>query len=256
LRRAGAEVVAVLADKPDGTNINDHCGSTHPATLQAVVRDTGADAGLALDGDADRVIAVDETGTVVDGDQMIAALALDRMARGVLAGGTVVVTVMTNLGFHLAMADHGVSVHTTAVGDRYVLEALDRGHWCLGGEQSGHVIFRDLATTGDGMLTGLQLLDAVVRSRSRLAELVGRAMVRLPQVLRNVRVDHPDRLAAAGEVWAAVRAVEASFGARGRVVLRGSGTEPVIRVMVEAPTHEEAEAAAAHLAEAVVCHLG
>ncbi|MGH9125221.1 MAG: phosphoglucosamine mutase [Acidimicrobiales bacterium] len=256
LRRAGADVVAVLADQPDGTNINEHCGSTHPAALQAVVRDTGADAGLALDGDADRVIAVDHTGTVVDGDQMIAALALDRMARGSLVGDTVVVTVMTNLGFHLAMAEHGVTVHTTAVGDRYVLEALDRGGWSLGGEQSGHVIFRDLATTGDGMLTGLQLLDVVARSGERLAELAGRAMVRLPQVLRNVAVDHPDRLAAAAEVWDEVKAVEAAFGERGRVVLRGSGTEPVIRVMVEAPTHEEADLAARRLAAVVARHLG
>ncbi len=133
LRRAGAEVLAVLADQPDGTNINDRCGSTYPAGLQAAVLETGADAGLALDGDADRVIAVDHTGSVVDGDQMIAALALDRLARGALAGGTVVVTVMTNLGFHLAMAGHGVTVHTTPVGDRYVLEALERGGWSLGG---------------------------------------------------------------------------------------------------------------------------
>ncbi len=135
--QAGAEVVAVLADQPDGTNINDRCGSTYPAALQAAVVATGADAGLALDGDADRVIAVDHTGAVVDGDQMIAALALDRMARGALAGGTVVVTVMTNLGFHLAMAEHGVAVHTTPVGDRHVLEALDRGGWSLGGRAVG-----------------------------------------------------------------------------------------------------------------------
>ena len=258
LRQAGAEVVAVLGDRPDGTNINDRCGSTDPSSLQAAVVDAEADAGLALDGDADRVIAVDHTGAVVDGDQMIAALALDRMARGALAGGTVVVTVMTNLGFHLAMQEHGVAVHTTPVGDRHVLEALDRGGWSLGGEQSGHVIFRDLATTGDGVLTGLQLLDAVVRSGRSLRELSGRAMVRLPQVLRNVRVSHPgglDEPEAAG-VWAEVKAVEAAFGDRGRVVLRGSGTEPLIRVMVEAPSHEEAEAAAGRLAEAVAQALG
>jgi phosphoglucosamine mutase len=258
LRQAGADVVAVLGDRPDGTNINDRCGSTDPSSLRAAVVGAGADAGLALDGDADRVIAVDHTGAVVDGDQMIAALALDRMARGALAGGTVVVTVMTNLGFHLAMAEHGVTVHTTPVGDRHVLEALDRGGWSLGGEQSGHVIFRDLATTGDGMLTGLQLLDAVVRSGRPLRELAGRAMVRLPQVLRNVRVSHPgglDEPEAAG-VWEEVKAVEAGFGDRGRVVLRGSGTEPLIRVMVEAPTHDEAEAAAGRLAEAVAEALG
>ncbi len=256
LRMAGADVVAVLANQPDGTNINERCGSTYPAGLQAAVVEAGADVGLALDGDADRVIAVDHTGSVVDGDQMIAALALDRMARGELAGATVVVTVMTNLGFHLAMADHGVAVHTTPVGDRYVLEALDRGGWSLGGEQSGHVIFRDLATTGDGMLTGLQLLDAVARAGRSLASLAGDAMVRLPQVLRNVPVAHPGGLADAAEVWAEVEAVEASFGDRGRVVLRGSGTEALVRVMVEAPTHAEAEAAAARLAHAVAQAIG
>jgi phosphoglucosamine mutase len=256
LRMAGADVVAVLADHPTGTNINDRCGSTYPAGLQAAVVETGADAGLALDGDADRVIAVDHTGSVVDGDQMIAALALDRMARGELTGATVVVTVMTNLGFHLAMAEHGVGVHTTPVGDRYVLEALDRGGWSLGGEQSGHVIFRDLATTGDGVLTGLQLLDAVVRSGRPLASLAGGAMVRLPQVLRNVPVANPSGLAGAAGVWAEVKAVEAGFGDRGRVVLRGSGTESLVRVMVEAPTHAEAEAAAARLADAVAQAIG
>ena len=256
LRRAGAEVVAVLADQPDGTNINAGCGSTDPTALQAAVLATSADAGLAFDGDADRVIAVDHTGSVVDGDQMIAALTLDRMALGVLRGGTVVVTVMTNLGFHLAMAEHGVTVHTTPVGDRHVLEALDRGGWSLGGEQSGHVIFRDLATTGDGVLTGLQLLDAVVRTGRPLAELTGGAMQRLPQVLRNVPVAHPGGLLAAAHVWDEVKEVEAGFGDRGRVVLRGSGTEPLVRVMVEAPTHAEAEAAAARLAAAVAQAIG
>jgi phosphoglucosamine mutase len=256
LRRAGANVVAVLADRPDGSNINERCGSTYPAALQAAVVATGADVGLALDGDADRVIAVDHRGAVVDGDQMIAALVLDRMARGALVGETVVVTVMTNLGFHLAMAEHGVAVHTTPVGDRNVLEALDRGGWSLGGEQSGHVIFRDLATTGDGVLTGLHLLDAVVRAGQPLAALAGAAMERLPQVLRNVPVAHPGGLDGAAGVWAEVKAVEARFGDRGRVVLRGSGTEPLVRVMVEAPTHAEAEAAAAHLADVVTRAIG
>jgi phosphoglucosamine mutase len=256
LRRAGAEVVAVLSDQPDGTNINAGCGSTDPRALQAAVLETGADAGLAFDGDADRVIAVDHAGSVVDGDQMIAALTLDRMARGVLRGGTVVVTVMTNLGFHLAMAEHAVTVHTTPVGDRHVLEALDRGGWSLGGEQSGHVIFRDLATTGDGVLTSLHLLDAVVRTGRPLAELTGGAMTRLPQVLRNVPVAHPGGLLGAARVWDEVKEVEAGFGDHGRVVLRGSGTEPLVRVMVEAPTQAEAEAAAARLAAAVAQAIG
>jgi len=256
LRLAGAEVVAVLGDRPDGTNINAGCGSTAPGALQAAVVESGADAGLAFDGDADRVIAVDHRGAIVDGDQMIAALTLDRMARGLLVGGTVVVTVMTNLGFHLAMAERGVAVHTTPVGDRHVLEALDRGGWCLGGEQSGHVIFRDLATTGDGVLTGLQLLDAVVRQGRPLAELAAEAMTRLPQVLRNVPVSRPRGLADAAAVWDEVKAVERGFGDRGRVVLRGSGTEPLVRVMVEAPTHAEAEAAASRLADAVALAIG
>ncbi len=260
LRAAGADVVAVLADQPNGTNINDGCGSTHPGALQAAVVATGADVGLALDGDADRVIAVDHTGSIVDGDQMIAALALDRMARGVLVGGAVVVTVMTNLGFHLAMADHGVAVHTTPVGDRHVLEALDRGGWSLGGEQSGHVIFRDLATTGDGVLTDRALparpCRAPGRSGRSLAEVAGGAMVRLPQVLLNVPVGHPGGLAGAAGVWAEVEAVKAGFCGQGRVVLRGSGTEPLVRVMVEAPTHAEAEAAAVRLADAVTHAIG
>ena len=256
LRRAGAEVVAVLAADPDGRNINDGCGSTHPAGLQAEVVASGADVGLAFDGDADRVIAVDHTGAVVDGDQLIALCALDLRGRGRLAADTVVVTVMTNLGFRLAMGRHGISVHETQVGDRYVLEALDAGGWSLGGEQSGHVIFRDLATTGDGVLTGLQLLDLVLRSGRPLAELAAEAMVRLPQVLRNVRVADRDGLASAESVWAEVADAEGALGGSGRVLLRASGTEPLVRVMVEAPTSGEAEAVAERLVGAVTRALG
>jgi phosphoglucosamine mutase len=256
LRRAGAEVVAVLAADPDGRNINDGCGSTHPAGLQVEVVASGADVGLAFDGDADRVIAVDHTGAVVDGDQLIALCALDLRGRGRLAGDTVVVTVMTNLGFRLAMERHGISVHETQVGDRYVLEALDAGGWSLGGEQSGHVIFKDLATTGDGVLTGLQLLDLVLRSGRPLAELAAEAMVRLPQVLRNVRVADRDGLASADSVWAEVADAEGTLGGAGRVLLRASGTEPLVRVMVEAPTSREAEAVAERLVGAVTRALG
>jgi phosphoglucosamine mutase len=215
------------------------------------VVDHGADVGLAFDGDADRVIAVDHTGAIVDGDQLIALCALDLRERGRLVADTVVVTVMTNLGFRLAMEEHGIRVHETQVGDRYVLEALDAGGWSLGGEQSGHVIFRDLATTGDGVLTGLQLLDLMCRKGQPLAELAGRAMVRLPQVLRNVRVADLDRLDGAESVWDAVAAVQAYLGSTGRVLLRSSGTEPLVRVMVEAPTEAEAEAATDRLVEAV-----
>ncbi|MCU1448465.1 MAG: phosphoglucosamine mutase, partial [Acidimicrobiales bacterium] len=254
LRRLGADV-DVLFDAPDGTNINDRCGSTHPQALQAAVTERGADAGLALDGDADRVLAVDHTGALVDGDQIIAACALDLRERGTLKDDTVVVTVMTNLGFRLAMEEHGIHVVETPVGDRNVLEALESGGWTLGGEQSGHVIFRDVATTGDGVLTGIQLLDAVVRSGRPLAELVS-AMTRLPQVLRNVRVTTRDGLAGAAGFWAEVRAVEADLGERGRVLVRPSGTEPVVRVMVEAPTNARAEQAAEHLCGALAEALG
>ena len=246
----GAQV-RVIGAEPDGTNINDGCGSTHPEALQRVVVEDGADVGLAFDGDADRVVAVDHEGRVVDGDHLIALCALDLRERGRLRGDTVVVTVMTNLGFRLAMTAQGIEVHETQVGDRYVLEALEKGGWSLGGEQSGHVIFRDLATTGDGLLTGVQLVDLVRRSGRPLAELAAGAMTRLPQVLRNVRVADRDALADATAVWDEVAAVEADLDGSGRVLLRPSGTEPVVRVMVEAADAERAEAAAARLVAAV-----
>jgi phosphoglucosamine mutase len=248
-RRLGAEV-AVINDRPDGTNINDGCGSTHPQALQQAVVAAGADAGLAFDGDADRVLAVDHTGELVDGDQMMAICAIDLHERGELVGDTVVVTVMTNLGFRLAMADHDISVVDTQVGDRYVLEAMEDGGYSLGGEQSGHVIFRRLATTGDGLLTGLLLLDAVRRSGRPMAELAA-VMTRLPQVLRNVRVSSRDGLDGATHLWDEVAKVEAELAGRGRVLLRPSGTEPLVRVMVEAPTAAAADAAATRLVSAV-----
>jgi phosphoglucosamine mutase len=256
LRDAGADVIAVLADEPDGTNINDGCGSTDPSRLQAAVTELGADVGLAFDGDADRVIAVDHTGAIVDGDQLIALFALDLRERGRLADDTVVVTVMTNLGFRLAMEQYGIQVEVTQVGDRYVLEALDRGGWSLGGEQSGHVIFRDLATTGDGVLTGLQLLDLVARRGRTLGDLAADAMVRLPQVLHNIRVADRKGLAGAASIWDEVAEVEAGLGHSGRVLLRSSGTEPLVRVMVEAPTEAEAQAAAGRIVQAVTQALG
>ncbi len=247
--RLGAEVT-VINDRPDGCNINDRCGATHPETLRLAVVDAGADAGLAFDGDADRLIAVDHTGTVVDGDHILAICARDLRDRGLLRDDTVVVTVMTNLGFHLAMAEQGIAVVTTPVGDRYVLGALDERGWSLGGEQSGHVIFPDLATTGDGVLTGLVLLDVVARRGQTLADLATDAMTRLPQVLVNVRVGGSGAEAAA-RIAAEAEEADARLGATGRVLVRASGTEPVVRVMVEAATHDEAEAVAKALVAAL-----
>jgi len=254
-RQAGAEVL-VLSAQPDGCNINDRCGSTFPQRLQAAVVEAGADAGLALDGDADRVVAVDHLGHLVDGDHLIAICAIDLRDLGRLRDDTVVVTVMANLGFRLGMRAAGIAVHETPVGDRAVLEALAAGHWSLGGEQSGHVIFSDLATTGDGMLTGLQLLEVMARRGRPLAELAASSMTRLPQVLRSVRVARPSQLEGAAALWDAVRDVEAELAGQGRVLLRASGTEPVVRVMVEAATEEHAARAADRLADLVARALG
>jgi phosphoglucosamine mutase len=249
LRRTGAEVVAIH-DRPDGRNINAGCGATDTTSLSQAVRAHGADLGLALDGDADRLVAVDHTGALVDGDHIIAICAIDLHARGRLRDDTVVVTVMTNLGFRLGMEAAGIKVIETAVGDRYVLEALDAGNLSLGGEQSGHIIFRDLATTGDGLLTGVILCDAVVRSGRPLAELAAAAMTRLPQVLVNVPVGSP-MPDAATRIADAIDAAEHELAGAGRVLVRPSGTEPVVRVMVEAPTQEQADTIAARLADAV-----
>jgi len=256
LTAAGADLVEVLAASPNGININAGCGSTDPSILARAVLAHGADAGLAFDGDADRVIAVDGAGSVVDGDRLLGLFATDLRQRGRLSGDTVVVTVMTNLGLHLAMAEAGVTVYRTPVGDRHVLEALDEHGWSLGGEQSGHLIFRDLATTGDGVLSGLLLLDLVVRAGRPLDRLAAEVMEQLPQVLRNVAVVDLDALAGAEPVWAEVRAIEAELGDHGRVLLRHSGTEPLVRVMVEAPTERAAAAAADRLVAIVIATLG
>jgi phosphoglucosamine mutase len=249
LQALGAEVT-VLHAQPDGTNINAGCGSTHPGDLQQAVPQRRAHLGLAFDGDADRVLAVDAEGQLVDGDHIIGICAVDRRERGLLPDDTVVITVMTNLGFRLGMQEHGVKVIETNVGDRHVLEAMEAGGWALGGEQSGHVIFRDLATTGDGLLTGLQLLDVVARTGRPLADLAAATMTRLPQVLVNVAVAErrPD---ITDLVATQLAAAEAELGDRGRVLIRPSGTEPLVRVMVEAPTHDQAQAVADRLAEAV-----
>lgn len=245
----GVDVDVVHAG-PDGTNINAGCGSTHIDGLARTVVERGADLGVAFDGDADRVLLVDGAGEVVDGDQIIALCAIDRHERGVLTGDSVVVTVMTNLGFRQAMEKRGIHVVETAVGDRYVLEALEQRGLSLGGEQSGHVIFRDLATTGDGLLTAVQALDVVVRSGRPLGELVAASMTRLPQVLRSVRVAERDP-AVVERLRPAIEAVEGRLGGQGRVLVRPSGTEPLVRVMVEAPTADEASAAVDELVAAV-----
>ena len=249
LRAAGAEVVAIAAE-PDGLNINAGVGSTHPERLVEAVRAHGADAGVALDGDADRCIAVAADGRIIDGDEILAVLALALHEQGRLARGTVVTTVMTNLGFHRAMAAHGIEVVETAVGDRYVLEAMRAGGYLLGGEQSGHVVFLDHATTGDGSLTALQLMSRVAATGRPLAELVA-VMSRLPQVLVNVRVADKTAAMGASGLAAAKAAVERQLGDNGRVLVRPSGTEPVVRVMVEAPTEQEAQQAADRLAAAL-----
>jgi len=243
--------VEVLHAQPDGRNINDACGSTHPGDLQKAVVANGAALGLAFDGDADRLLAVDERGELVDGDQLIALFARDLRERGELAGDRVVVTVMSNLGFRLAMKAEGIEIVETPVGDRHVLEALARTSSSLGGEQSGHIVFADRATTGDGVLSGVQLVDLVGRAQTPLSVLTDAVMERFPQVLRNVRLENRrDDIAEA--IADDIAAVEQSLGDRGRVLIRLSGTEPLVRVMVEAPTLEQAEAAADNLAAAVI----
>ncbi len=233
LRRLGADLV-VVGDGPDGTNINDGCGSTHPERLAAVVLQHGTELGLALDGDADRLLAVDHHGRVVSGDHLLALFATDLRDRGELVGDTVVVTVMSNLGLRLALADAGIAVRETPVGDRYVLEVLDAEGLVLGGEQSGHLVFRSLATTGDGTLTGVLLADLVRRRGRPLAELADAAMTPVPQHLVNVAARRPGQVAVSDDVVAARAAAEAILGDRGRVLVRASGTEAVVRVMVEA----------------------
>lgn len=249
-RRLGAEVVTFHAE-PDGRNINRDCGSTHTGPLAEEVRDGGFDIGFAFDGDGDRMLAVDRTGEVRDGDEVLALVALERSRAGTLGGG-VAVTVMTNHGFHRAMGDAGVEVEVTPVGDRHVLEALDRLGWVLGGEQSGHVISTDYAPTGDGLASALALLEAL--DGEDLAE--ASPMVRLPQELINVPVADQTSLEDNDVVRAAIEAVEDELGEEGRVLVRPSGTEPLVRVMVEARTGEEASRICRQLATTVESELG
>ena len=253
LRAAGAEVVVINA-APDGRNINDRAGSTHPEQLQASVVAAGADLGVAFDGDPARCLAVDGAGALVDGDQIMGILALALRDKGALAHDTLVITVMSNLGLRLAMRAAGITTIDTAVGDRYVLEAMRAGGFTLGGEQSGHIILADHATTGDGVLTALQLAARVAATGKPLAELAS-VVQRLPQTLVNVSGVDRTRAGADGPLADAIAAVEAGLGETGRVLLRPSGTEPVVRVMVEAATQTAADEAAATLAAAVRDHL-
>jgi phosphoglucosamine mutase len=250
-RQLGASVTA-LSVSPDGRNINDACGSTHLDLLARTVREGGHDLGFAFDGDGDRVLAVDRDGTLVDGDELLALAALHLRAAGRLPGDGVVVTVMTNFGFHAAMAVAGVAVATTAVGDRYVLEEMRERGWALGGEQSGHIIELGLGPSGDGIAAALLVLEALdggdLRERA--------AMAKLPQRLVNVRVRDREELAGAQIVHEAVAREEAQLQGRGRVLVRPSGTEPLVRVMVEAPSAEETEAVCARLVAVVTETLG
>jgi phosphoglucosamine mutase len=248
-RAAGATVIPIHAD-PDGLNINDDCGSTHLGKLSAAVRAHGADLGLAHDGDADRCLAVDAAGDIVDGDMIMAILATAMARRGSLTDGVLVATVMSNLGLHLAMTKAGIDLHTTAVGDRYVLEELRRGGYALGGEQSGHIVVPAAGTTGDGILTGLLLMEQIAATRESLAGLAS-IMTVLPQELINVRVADKHTVARAEAVRDAVACAEAELAGQGRVLLRPSGTEQLVRVMVEAPTAEDAHGIAARIADVV-----
>ncbi|MGW4389025.1 phosphoglucosamine mutase [Streptomyces sp. NBC_00063] len=252
--RAGAEIITIGAD-PDGLNINDGCGSTHLDLLKAAVVEHGADLGIAHDGDADRCLAVDHTGAEIDGDQILAVLALSMREHGGLRQDTVVATVMSNLGFKLAMEREGIEFVATAVGDRYVLESMKEHGYALGGEQSGHVIILDHATTGDGTLTGLLLAARVAQTGRTLQDLAS-VMERLPQVLVNVRDVDKSRVTTSAELAAAVTDAERELGATGRVLLRSSGTEPLVRVMVEAADIEQARSIAGRLADVVKSTLG
>jgi len=253
LRRLGADVIAAFAE-PNGLNINDGCGSTHIDRLRELVTEHDADAGIAVDGDADRCLAVSADGELVDGDQILAVLALAMAEQRTLRADTVVATVMSNEGFRLAMRAAGLAVVDTAVGDRYVLEAMKIGGYSLGGEQSGHVILLDHGTTGDGLLTGVHLLARVAATGKPLAELAA-VVERLPQVLVNVPGVDKSRVATDTTVQAAVTAAERELGDTGRVLLRPSGTEPLVRVMVEAATVARADTVARDLAATVQARL-
>jgi phosphoglucosamine mutase len=253
-RGLGADVVAIGIE-PDGTNINAGCGAVHPKRLQDAVRAAQAQLGVALDGDADRAMLVDEAGAVVDGDQMLAMFATDMLARGTLHGSTVVATVMSNLGLEIALRERGVRLARTAVGDRYVVEEMQRGGFNLGGEQSGHLILLDHGTTGDGLAAGLMAASLLVARQRPLGELTD-VMTKLPQVLLNVRLARREDLDTIPAVRQAIEAVRVALHDRGRVLVRYSGTEPLVRVMVEGEDAARTEAYAHDIAATIQRHLG
>jgi phosphoglucosamine mutase len=247
--------VVALNIAPDGLNINAGCGSLHPEELQRVVVAERAHAGFAHDGDADRVLAVDEQGVLVDGDQILAMCALGLASEGRLPARTVVATVMSNVGLEVALREAGITLVRTAVGDRYVLEEMLRHGYTLGGEQSGHIIFAEHNTTGDGIVTALQVLAAMVRSGKALSELAA-CMRRFPQVLQNVRVRRRENLAALAAVQREIQAAEAALAAGGRVLVRYSGTEPLVRVMIEGPDEARIRALAGNIVAAIQAEIG
>jgi phosphoglucosamine mutase len=254
LEAAGARV-HLLHAAPDGRNINDGCGSTHPEELQAAVVRVGAALGLALDGDGDRVLAVDERGALVDGDQIMAMCAIDMHERGELRNDAIAITVMSNLGLVRVLRAAGLAVFETPVGDRHVVAAMQQHDLVLGGEQSGHIVFADFATTGDGLLTGLRVADLVVRRGQPLSALAA-GMTHVPQVLVNIRVPRRVDVGSSSVLREAVGEVERELGESGRVLVRGSGTEPLVRVMIEADVQSVADAAAARLRDVVISEFG
>lgn len=251
----GATVVPYY-NTPDGININDNCGSTHPEKLTQLVTELGADLGLAFDGDADRVIAVDEHGVIVDGDQIMAICAIDLKERGLLKKDTLVCTVMSNLGLDIAMEQHDIRTVKTKVGDRYVLEEMLKSGYNFGGEQSGHIIFLDLSTTGDGILSGIQLASVMMRSGMSLSKLASRISI-LPQVLVNVRVkdEYKDSILEDELIKARIKELEVRFAGKGRVLIRPSGTEPLVRVMIEGPDKKEIGRQAVEMAKLIESRL-
>jgi len=252
----GAEIV-VIDNKPDGKNINLNCGSTYPGNLQKLVIDTGADVGLAFDGDADRLIAVDNKGKLVNGDHILAICAKHMKEKGTLKNDTVVATVMSNLGFNIAMKQVKVNVARTTVGDRYVLEEMIKNDYNIGGEQSGHIIFLDHNTTGDGLLTALQLLSVIKESDKKLSELAA-VMTELPQVLVNAKIkdENKSKYSEDAEIAQAIKEVEGKLKDKGRVLIRPSGTEPLVRVMLEGENKTEIQEDANRIAELIQNKLG
>lgn len=251
----GAEVIPYY-NTPDGTNINDNCGSTYPQKLRQLVSESGADMGLAFDGDADRLIAVDEHGLIVDGDKIMAICAIDLKQRGLLQRDILVCTVMSNLGLDIAMKQHGIKLIKTQVGDRYVLEEMEKGGYTLGGEQSGHIIFSNHSTTGDGILTGIKLASIVMRSGKSLSRLADVVKI-LPQVLvnANVKDEHKNAIMQDEQVKKRINALDKQFSGNGRVLIRPSGTEPLVRVMIEGKDKKEIERVAVDLVKLIESRL-